>query len=225
MSRLKDDNVIRLLGICTTGTPFIMMEYMENGDLNGYLQQLNFMTDTTKVPVANEIILNGLVYTSYQIASGMKCLSSCKYIHHDLAARNVLVSINHIVKIADFGMSQNLYSAYYCRVGGHSVLPIRWMAHECFFGKFSVKTDVWAFGITLWEIFTLCRFLPYNDLTNQQMVEDAIKKGNRLIPSQPENCPDDIYCIMKSCLQHDPSMRVEFSVLCDQLNDYYTNIL
>ena len=225
MSRLKDDNVIRLLGICTTGTSFIMMEYMENGDLNGYLQQFNFTTDATKVPAANEITLNGLVYISYQIASGMKYLSSRKYIHRDLASRNILVGINHTVKIADFGMSQNLYSAYYCRVGGRSVLPIRWMAYECFFGKFSVKTDVWAFGITLWEIFTLCRFLPYNDLTNQQMVEDAIKGANRLIPNQPENCPDDIYCIMKSCLQHDPSKRAEFSVLCDQLNDYYTNIL
>ena len=225
MSRLKDDNVIRLLGICTTGTPFIMMEYMENGDLNGYLQQMNFTTDTTKIPVANEITLNGLVYISYQIASGMKYLSSCKYVHRDLAARNVLVGINHTVKIADFGMSQNLYSAYYCIVGGRSVLPIRWMANECFFGKFSVKTDVWAFGITLWEIFTLCRFLPYNDLTNQQMVEDVTKGANRMIPSQPENCPDDIYCIMKSCLHHDPSQRAEFTILCDQLNNYYINIL
>ena len=225
MSRLKDDNVIRLLGICTTGTSFIMMEYMENGDLNGYLQQFNFTTDTVKVPAANEITLNGLVYISYQIASGMKYLSSHKFIHRDLAARNILVGINHTVKIADFGMSQNLYSAYYCRVGGRSVLPIRWMAYECFFGKFSVKTDVWAFGITLWEIFTLCQYLPYSDFTNQQMVEDAIKGANRSIPSQPENCPDDIYCIMKSCLQHDPSKRAEFSVLCDQLNDYYTNIL
>ena len=225
MSRLKDNNVIRLLGICTTGTPFIMMEYMENGDLNGYLQKLNFTTDTTKVPVANEITLNGLVYISYQIASGMKYLSSCKYIHRDLAARNVLVGNNHIVKIADFGMSQNLYSAYYCRVGGHSVIPVRWLAYECFFGKFSVKTDVWAFGITLWEIFTLCRFLPYDEFTNQQMVEDAVRGANRLIPSQPENCPDYIYCIMKSCFQHDPSKRAEFSILCNQLNDYYTSIL
>ena len=225
MTRLKDDNVIRLLGICTTGTSFIMMEYMENGDLNGYLQRFNFMTDTTKVPAANEITLNGLVYISYQIASGMKYLSSCKYIHRDLAARNVLVGNNYIVKIADFGMSQNLYSAYYCRVSGRSVLPIRWLAYECFFGKFSVKTDVWAFGITLWEIFTLCRFLPYDEFTNQQMAEDVTRGAKRLIPSQPENCPDDIYCIMKSCFQHDPSKRPEFSILCNQLNDYYTSIL
>ena len=225
MSRLKDDNVIRLLGICTTGTPFIMMEYMENGDLNNYLQKLELTTDAEKVPAANEITLIALVHISHQIASGMKYLSSCKFIHRDLASRNILVGINYTIKIADFGMSQNLYSAYYCRVGGRSVLPIRWMAYECFFGKFSVKTDVWAFGITLWEIFTLCRYLPYNDLANQQMVEDAVKGAKRKIPGQPENCPDDIYCIIKSCLRHDPSERAEFKVLCDQLHNYYTNIL
>ena len=144
MSRLKDDNVIRLLGICTTGTPFIMMEYMENGDLNGYLQQYNFTTDTLKVPAANEITLNGLVYISYQIASGMKYLSSHKFIHRDLAARNILVGVDYTVKIADFGMSQNLYSAYYYKVRGRIFLPIRWMAYECFFGKFSVKTGLSA---------------------------------------------------------------------------------
>ena len=225
MSRLKDDNVIRLLGICTTGTPFIMMEYMENGDLNGYLHQKKFSTDSEKPPAANEITLIALVHISHQVASGMKYLSSCKFIHRDLASRNILVGVDNTVKIADFGMSQNLYSAYYCRVGGRSVLPIRWMAYECFFGKFSVKTDVWAFGITLWEIFTLCRHLPYDDLTNQQMVEDAIKGAKRKIPNQPENCPDDIYCIIKSCLQHDPSERAAFTALCDQLYNYYTNLL
>ena len=225
MSRLKDDNVIRLLGICTTGTPFIMMEYMENGDLNGYLRQKKFSNDSEKPPVANEVTLIALVHISHQIASGMKYLSSCKFIHRDLASRNILVGVDNVIKIADFGMSQNLYSAYYCRVGGRSVLPIRWMAYECFFGKFSVQTDVWAFGITLWEVFTLCRHLPYDDLTNQQMVEDAIKGAKRKIPSQPENCPDDIYCIIKSCLQHDPSKRADFKALCDQLYQYYTNLL
>ena len=225
MSRLKDDNVIRLLGISTTGTPFIMMEYMENGDLNGYLRQKKFNNDSEKPPAANEVTLIALVHISHQIAKGMKYLSSCKFIHRDLASRNILVGVNNAIKIADFGMSQNLYSAYYCRVGGRSVLPIRWMAYECFFGKFSVQTDVWAFGITLWEVFTLCRHLPYDDLTNQQMVEDAIKGANRKIPGQPENCPDDIYCIIKSCLQHDPSKRADFKALCDQLDQYYANLL
>ena len=225
MSRLKDDNVIRLLGICTTGTPFIMMEYMENGDLNNYLQQFEFTSQTENPPAENEIRLDALVYMSYQIASGMNYLSSCKFIHRDLAARNILVGVNYTVKIADFGMSQNLYSAYYYKMGGRICLPIRWMAYECFFGKFSVKTDVWAFGITLWEIFTLCRFQPFVELSDQEMIQDAAKGVKRKIPFQPEICPNAIYDVMKSCFHHEPSKRAGFNVLCDQLNECYSNIL
>ena len=225
MSRLKDTNVIKLLGICTTGTPFIMMEYMENGDLSKYLQQFEFTKETERVPAEHEITLNALVCMSHQIASGMKYLSSCKFVHRDLAARNILVGVNYTVKIADFGMSQNLYGAYYCKVRGQKVLPIRWMATQCFYGKFSVHSDVWAFGITLWEIFTLCRELPYDNLSDQEMIDDAVKGPNRSIPHQPEICPDDIYYIMKSCWRYEPSERPRFSVLCDQLNEYYSNIL
>ena len=225
MSRLKDDNVIRLLGICTTGTPFIMMEYMENGDLNNYLQKFEFTYETEKLPAENELTLNALVYMSFQIASGMKYLSSHKFIHRDLAARNILVGVDYTVKIADFGMSQNLYSAYYCKMSGSKILPIRWMACECFYGKFSVQTDVWAFGITLWEIFTLCREWPFDNLSDQEMINDAIKGPDRSVLEQPGICPDDIYYIMKGCWRHEPSERAKFSLLCDQLNEYYSNIL
>ena len=212
MSRLKDDNVIRLLGICTSGTPFIMMEYMENGDLNQYLQQFEFTTETEKLPNPDEITLPALVYMCLQIAGGMKYLSSHKFIHRDLATRNILVGVDYTVKIADFGMSQNLYSAYYYKVGGRIVLPIRWMAYECFFGKFSVKTDVWAFGITLWEIFTLCRLHPFLEMTDQQVIEDAIKGKDRMIPTQLDICPNGMYSIMKSCFLHKASERARFDI-------------
>ena len=180
MSRLKDDNVVRLLGICTTGTPFIMMEYMENGDLNNYLQQFEFTYKTVSQnqPVENEIRLDGLIYMSFFI---LKYLSSHdrEFIHRDLAARNILVGVDYTVKIADFGMSQNLYSAYYYKMGGRIRLPIHWIAYECFFGKFSVKTDVWAFGITLWKIFTLCRFQPFGEFSEQHLIQDATKGAKR----------------------------------------------
>ena len=225
MSRLRDDNVIRLLGICTTGRPFIMMEYMENGDLNHYLRQMTFTTETETAKVPNEIALHALVYMSIQIASGMKYLSSCKFIHRDLAARNILVGCDYIVKVADFGMSQNLYSAHYCRVSKLNVLPVRWMACECYYGRFSIQTDVWAFGITVWEIFTLCEFQPFSEFTDQEMIDDAVKGPNRKIPDQPEICPSNVYNIIKSCLQHEPSERATFSALHDQLKECYSNIL
>ena len=154
----------------------------------------------------------------------MNYLSSCKFIHRDLAARNILVGVDYTVKIADFGMSQNLYSAYYYRVGGYICLPIRWMAYECYFGMFSVKTDVWAFGITLWEIFTLCRYQPFCELSNQEMIKDAMKGAKRKIPNQPEICPNNIYDIMKNCFHHKPSERAGFNVLYDQLTECYSNI-
>ena len=224
MSRLKDDNVIGLLGICTTGMPFIMMEYMENGDLNKYLkeQELTLATETEKAE--KEITLHTLIYMSFQIASGMKYLSTCKFIHRDLAARNILVGTDYVVKIADFGMSRNLYSADYCRVK-QNVLPVRWMACECFYGKFSIQTDVWAFGITLWEIFTLCKYQPYSEFSDQEMIDDAVLGSNRKIPEQPENCPSDVYDIITSCLRHEPSERPAFSVLHDQLKECDSYVL
>ena len=106
-------------------------------------------------------------------------------------------------------MSQKLYSAYYYKVCECTFLPIHWMAYECLFGKFSVKADVWAFGTTLWEIFTLCKRQPFTDLADQELIKDAIRGAKRKILAidQPDVCPNDIYEIMKSCFHHEPSER------------------
>ena len=225
MSRLNHKNVIHLLGICTKGTPFIMMEYMENGDLNQFLKKHTFAPryemEAEGSPTVNQKIL---IYISLQIASGMQYLSGHKFIHRDLATRNVLVGNDFAVKVADFGMSQNLYSGYYFKIKGHQVLPIRWLPFESFKGKFSVKSDVWSFGVTMWEVFTVCKRRPYQGWTDRAVIRDAMKEENRTLLEQTEHCSDEVYAIMKSCWKHNPHSRSNFNDLYSQLYKLYNKL-
>ena len=148
MSRLTDKNIIRILGVCYEDTPFIMMEYIENGDLNQYLQKFRTLSTTDSEP-QGQITTSTLVHIATQIASAMKYLASHNFVHRDRATRNCLVGPNCLVKISDFGMSRSLYDSHYYRIHGHAVLPVRWMSVECFYGKLSQKSDVWAFGVTM----------------------------------------------------------------------------
>ena len=224
MSCLNHRNVIRLLGICTTGTPFIMMEYMENGDLNQFLKKHTFAPryemEENNLSVNEKI----LVYISLQIAGGMQYLSGHKFIHRDLATRNILVGHDFAVKVADFGMSQNLYSGYYFRVKGHQILPIRWIPFESFKGKFSVKSDVWSFGVTMWEIFTVCKKRPYQGWTDKEVVKDAMNKEKRSLLEQTEHCSNEVYAIMKSCWKYNPNDRNNFNDLYSQLYYLYSKL-
>ena len=220
MSRLTHKNVICLLAICLEDTPFIIMEYMEDGDLNQYLKKREY--NPHAVSYANTLDQNKLMDISLRVASGMEYLACHKFIHRDLATRNCLVGKTGVVKIADFGMSQNLYSSYYFILKGRAVLPIRWMAYECFFGKFSVKTDVWAFGVTLWEIFTLCKEQPYERWTDQEVIRNAIKpsKGDKseVLPN-PNICPAEVYQLMVSCWCFEPDERPTFTTICKTLDE------
>ena len=212
MSRLSDRNVIRILGVCYEDTPFIMMEYMEKGDLNQYLQKFRTLSATDSEP-HGQITTRTLVHLATQIASAMKYLASHNFVHRDLATRNCLVGPNYLVKISDFGMSRSLYDSHYYRIHGRFSLPVRWMAYECFYGKFSQKSDVWAFGVTMWEIFTLAKEQPYSDMSDKQVVEDALKGKNRKTLARPDMCPLKVYKIMLECWEHNSHQRATFEEL------------
>ena len=222
MSCLKHQNVVRLIGVCYNDPAFIMMEYMEEGDLSQFLQRYSeIVSIITCANNTSQITTSTLVFIASQIASAMKYLAAHNYIHRDLATRNCLVGGNFTIKLADFGMSRNLYESHYYRIQGNAILPIRWMATECFFGIFSEKTDVWAFGVTMWELFTLAKEDPYSSLTDTEVVDDAIKGVYRQLLSRPAVCPKSLYKIMKQCWVIDPKQRASFQDVEEMLQTFW----
>ena len=209
MARLNHINVIRMLAICPTGQPFILMEYMEFGDLNQYLQKFEVAPSGSE-PTESQIAVPSLLYACIQIANGMRYLASLHFIHRDLATRNFLVGKDNIIKIADFGMSRSLYSSHYYRIQGRAILPIRWMANECFYGRFSEKTDVWAYGVSMWEVFMLAKVQPFDELTDQQVIENAVNVEKMKVLSRPQHCPEEVYEVMLRCWEKDPDKRINF---------------
>uniref|UniRef100_A0A8P4GJ05 receptor protein-tyrosine kinase n=1 Tax=Dicentrarchus labrax TaxID=13489 RepID=A0A8P4GJ05_DICLA len=216
MSRLKDPNIIRLLAVCIYSDPLCMItEYMENGDLNQFLSRHEPEGHLALLSNASTVSFNNLCYMAAQIASGMKYLSSLNFVHRDLATRNCLVGKNYTIKIADFGMSRNLYSGDYYRIQGRAVLPIRWMSWESILlGKFTTASDVWAFGVTLWEILNFCKEQPYSQLTDEQVIENTGEffrdQKRQIYLPQPVLCPDSLYKIMLSCWRRNTKERPSF---------------
>ncbi|MGH0153692.1 UNVERIFIED_CONTAM: hypothetical protein FKN15_027369, partial [Acipenser sinensis] len=216
LSRLKDPNIIRLLGVCVRDDPLCMItEYMESGDLNQFLSQRQLQDKASSASSMPTISYTALISMTSQIASGMKYLASLNFVHRDLATRNCLVGEGDTIKIADFGMSRNLYTSDYYRIQGRAVLPIRWMAWECILmGKFTTASDVWAFGVTLWEMLLLCKEQPYNWLTDEQVIENAGEffrdQGKQIYLPRPEICPQGLFDLMLRCWCRDSKDRPSF---------------
>uniref|UniRef100_A0A8D3BUA1 receptor protein-tyrosine kinase n=1 Tax=Scophthalmus maximus TaxID=52904 RepID=A0A8D3BUA1_SCOMX len=216
MSRLRDPNIVRLLAVCVDTDPLCMItEYMENGDLNQFLCDLRLKESM--------VSYSKLIGMAVQIASGMKYLSSLNFVHRDLATRNCLVGKNYTIKIADFGMSRNLYRGDYYRIQGRAVLPIRWMSWESILlGKFTMASDVWAFGVTLWEILTLCKEQPYSQLSDEQVIENTGEffrdQGKQVYLPKPPCCPERVYTdLMLSCWRRNAKQRPSFQEMHTQL--------
>uniref|UniRef100_A0A672QV01 Discoidin domain-containing receptor 2 n=1 Tax=Sinocyclocheilus grahami TaxID=75366 RepID=A0A672QV01_SINGR len=163
-----------------------------------------------------------MLHMSVQISSGMKYLASLNFVHRDLATRNCLLDRHLTIKISDFGMSRNLYSSDYYRIQGRAVLPIRWMAWESILlGKFTTASDVWAFGVTLWEIFTLCKEQPYSLLSDEQVIENTGEffrnQGRQIFLSAPPLCPSSLFELMMRCWSRDIADRPTFHRLYQAL--------
>ncbi|XP_061748424.1 discoidin domain-containing receptor 2 isoform X3 [Nerophis ophidion] len=226
MSRLNDPNIIRLLCVCVTSDPLCMVtEYMENGDLNMFLSQREMESTLTHANNIPSVSLSDLLHMSVQISSGMKYLASLNFVHRDLATRNCLLDRRLTMKISDFGMSRNLYSSDYYRIQGRAVLPIRWMAWESILlGKFTTASDVWAFGVTLWEIFTLCKEQPYSLLTDEQVIANTGEffrnQGRQVFLYAPPLCPPSLFELMMRCWRRDIPDRPTFEGLYQALKPH-----
>ncbi|XP_043575625.1 discoidin domain-containing receptor 2-like [Chiloscyllium plagiosum] len=229
MSRLKDPNIIRLLGVCIRDNPLCMVtEYMENGDLNQFLSQRELENHFTLAKNIPSVSYRCLLHMMTQVSSGMKYLSSLNVVHRDLATRNCLVGNHCTIKIADFGMSRNLYSGDYYRIQGRAVLPIRWMAWESILlGKFTTASDVWAFGVTMWEMFTFCKEQPYSQQSDEQIIENTGEffrnQGRQVYLSQPTVCPKQIFDLMLSCWSRDIKDRPSFLQIHHFLQQQFVN--
>ncbi|XP_057163508.1 tyrosine-protein kinase Fer isoform X2 [Ursus arctos] len=196
-------NIVKLIGVCTQRQPiYIIMELVPGGDFLSFLRKKK-----------DEIKLKQLVKFSLDAASGMSYLESKNCIHRDLAARNCLVGENNVLKISDFGMSRQEDGGVYSS-SGLKQIPIKWTAPEALnYGRYSSESDVWSFGILLWETFSL-GVCPYPGMTNQQ-AREQVERGYRM--SAPQHCPEDIFKIMTKCWDYKPENRPKFSELQKEL--------
>ena len=205
MKQLRHPKLIQLYAVCTKEEPiYIITELMKHGSLLEYLRG-----------DGHSVKLPQLLDMGAQVATGMAFLEEKNYVHQDLAARNVLVSENLICKVEVISMvriiSEDIYE-------GHTGFPIKWTAPEAvLYNRFTIKSDVWSFGILLYEMITYGLF-PYPGMNNSEIVQELVK-GYRM--SCPKDCPEQLYKIMRECWRDDASSRPTFESLRWRMEDYF----
>ncbi|XP_028419388.1 tyrosine-protein kinase receptor TYRO3 isoform X1 [Perca flavescens] len=215
MKNFDHENVVRLLAVtlqreqdCPLPVPLVILPYMKHGDLRRFLIATRYGDIPMFVP--HQSLLRFMI----DIAAGMDYLSSQGFLHRDLAARNCMLGDDLRVCVADFGLSKKIYSNNYYRQKVAIRVPIKWMAMESLSESvYTTKSDVWSFGVTMWEIVSRGR-TPYPGVPNHELLE-LLLTGHRLKP--PEDCDHKLYEVMQSCWDKEPTRRPGFGELCETL--------
>uniref|UniRef100_A0A3B3Y3V6 Focal adhesion kinase 1 n=1 Tax=Poecilia mexicana TaxID=48701 RepID=A0A3B3Y3V6_9TELE len=203
MRQFDHPHIVKLMGVITENPVWIIMELCTLGELRSFLQVRKYSLD-----------LATLILYSYQLSTALAYLESKRFVHRDIAARNVLVSTVDCVKLGDFGLSRYMEdSSYYKASKGK--LPIKWMAPESInFRRFTTASDVWMFGVCMWEIL-MYGIKPFQGVKNNDVI-GRIENGERL--AMPPQCPPTLYSLMTKCWSYDPSKRPRFNELKTQLS-------
>ncbi|XP_022781158.1 tyrosine kinase receptor Cad96Ca-like [Stylophora pistillata] len=214
-------HVIKLLGCVTKSEPLmVLIEYVPYGDLLGHLMKSRGLNDTyfedSDIKSQTNLTSEQLMKFAWQVADGMSYLSSIPIIHRDLAARNVLVGEEETCKVSDFGMARDAQEDNIYQMRSKGRLPVKWTALEALlYGKYSTKSDVWSFGVLLYEIFTIGGS-PYPEMNGRQIIT-LLEAGYRI--PKPQHVDDKLYEIMTSCWKDDPDSRPSFQNLKNKLKE------
>eukprot|EP00039_Didymoeca_costata_P011283 m.157639 g.157639 ORF g.157639 m.157639 type:complete len:718 (-) comp15121_c3_seq3:65-2218(-) len=205
-------HIVKIIGVCDQDKPHLLiMEYMKHGDLAHYLYDKRVNNKESLSTVGVDFIYK----MGSHVANALSYLETVGCVHRDVAARNVLLSNDMVAKITDFGLSREVYHELYYEQKSARQLPVRWMAYETLtVGKSSIKSDVWAYGVFLWELATLAD-TPYPNLAGGREIVEYLDKGMRL--KQPEGCPNDLYNLMSTCWLTAARERPTFHELDEQL--------
>lgn len=215
-------NIVNLRGACTKGREcdvWVIIEYCPHGNMLDFLRMRREIFDPRwTTPTHNpdmQLTAIDLVIVAYQVARAMEFLTSRKCVHRDLAARNVLVGEDYVVKVADFGLARDIYKEDHYVKTTAGLLPVKWMAIEALVDRiYTHQSDVWSFGIFMWELFTLGGS-PYPGIPANEMY-NFLMSGKRM--EAPVECPDDIYSIMTDCWMHAPTDRPNFTQLVERID-------
>ena len=218
LAHLNHLNVVGILGVCTNTTPecIILDGGTSHIDLLGYIRDKGIAMKDVEDGESIVQEFRELLKMADEVCMGLAYLSSQHIVHKDVALRNCIRGQNRVIKVANFGIGSKIYREAYYLLHGRT-LPIRWMPPEAITDdEFSTASDIWAFGVLLWELFTYGEH-PFRNLTNRQVITKVSRHFS--FPPQPDKCPEDVFLIMSSCWAREPNSRPKFLEIHQHLYD------